>query len=277
MESFKAFVGVPEFSRSSFYDSGLFVSALLLTALVGVVAIAYLILQWKRNISLRWMSMKAAARATRKSKTKLRTPEAHHLWNQESGYRGQPSTCCVCLKSFLPPQSLGPVAISNSSIQCCIVCGVAAHLSCSKIASRDCKCVAQADSQQLLHHWTEVWNEIEDIPETSYYCTFCKEPCYASYLAVSPIWRCLWCQRLVHIECHTKMLEKLDVVCDLGFYKGLLYHHCVLKIWVIRLLLVGFCVLLPREQMNWHPLFRAVSEKGGGRVNEGMIPHFRML
>lgn len=217
MESFGEFETFSCFSKSGL--SG------FMAVFLGVLIIAYLTLQWRRNICLEWM--KAAARASRKSKQKSKVPEASHSWKQEVAQRGQPSTCCVCLEALVPPQILGSMAMPHYFIQRCIVCGVAAHQSCFKNASRDCKCVAQAGSPQLLHHWAERWSEIEDIPETSASCTYCHEPCGA--LFNSPIWRCLWCQRLVHIECHAKMCTNWDDVCDLGPYKRLVLSPLCVK------------------------------------------------
>eukprot|EP01018_Ginkgo_biloba_P002968 Gb_31727 [translate_table: standard] len=227
MESFKEFVTVTKVLHLRFDKSGFLVLPWLITVSLGILALAYFIFQWQRKISLHWM--KAAARAKQKSKRKLRAPAASHTWNHESGYRGQPSTCCVCLKSLLPPQPLGPMGTLNYSIHHCSVCGVAAHSSCSKDASTDCKRVAQAGSQQLVHHWAERWTEIEDIPETSAYCMYCDEPCSASFMGASPIWRCMWCQRLVHIECHGNMSKNLDDICDLGPYKRLVLSPLCVK------------------------------------------------
>ncbi|CAI9777550.1 unnamed protein product [Fraxinus pennsylvanica] len=82
--------------------------------------------------------------------------------------------------------------------------------------AKDCKCVAQAGYGHVQHHWSERWNNLDDIPEMSAFCFYCDEPCGVPFIDVSPTWHCLWCQRLIHVKCHAKMSEESGDVCDLG-------------------------------------------------------------
>ena len=86
-----------------------------------------------------------------------------------------------------------------------------------------------AGSQQLFHQWVEGWTEMEDIHEETAYCPYCEEPCSGSFLGASPIWRCMWCQCLVHIECHANMATESDDICDLGPYKRLILSPLCVK------------------------------------------------
>jgi len=215
------------YPSTRFEESGILILASFATILIGVIALVYAILQWQKKVSLHWM--KVARRAKKKAKVKL-MPSVTHTWDKESGSHGKHSTCCVCLKSLLlQQQPLGPAVTSSCSIHHCIVCGVEAHSDCSKDASKDCKCVAMAGSQQLFHQWVEGWTEMEDIPEETAYCSYCEEPCSGSFLGASPIWRCMWCQRLVHIECHANMATESDDICDLGPYKRLILSPLCVK------------------------------------------------
>ncbi|GLJ28059.1 hypothetical protein SUGI_0550970, partial [Cryptomeria japonica] len=192
---------------------------------LGFIALLYTILQLQRKDSLHWMK---AARAKQKSKSKLTIPTAH-TWTQENGFSGKHSTCCVCLEPLQPQQSLGPATASNSFIHRCVVCGVEAHLECSKDAPKDCKCVAMVGSKHLVHHWIERWTEIEDIPDRTACCSYCEAPCNGSFLGASPIWRCVWCQRLLHIECHANLSIESDEICDLGPLKRLIISPLCVK------------------------------------------------
>jgi diacylglycerol kinase (ATP) len=140
-----------------------------------------------------------------------------HVWQQEAGHKGGPTTCCVCLSSLAPP-----MAGSVASLHRCVVCSAAAHSACRRQASKDCKPVAMAGSY-VQHHWVEGWMDMEDILDDPAFCMHCEEPCNGSFLASRlPLWRCVWCQRLVHVQCHAKMVKVTDEVCDLGPYKRLL-------------------------------------------------------
>ncbi|KAH9304467.1 hypothetical protein KI387_008871, partial [Taxus chinensis] len=193
---------------------------------LGIITLLYAILQWQRKDSLHWMK---AARAKRKSKSKSMAHAAPHTWAQEYGFSGKRSTCSICLESLQPQQPLGPITDSNCFVQRCVVCGIVAHLECSKDASKDCKCVAMAGSKQLLHHWIERWTEIEDIPDRIACCSYCEAPCDGSFLGASPIWRCVWCQRLLHIECHANLSVESDEICNLGPLKRLIISPLCVK------------------------------------------------
>ncbi|KAK4567162.1 hypothetical protein RGQ29_003121 [Quercus rubra] len=57
---------------------------------------------------------------------------------------------------------------------------------------------------------------MDDNPEMSAFCFYCDEPCGVPFLDASPTWHCLWCQRLIHVKCHSKMTKEYGDVCDLG-------------------------------------------------------------
>lgn len=211
------------YPSTKFEESGILILAWFTTIVVGVIALVYTILEWQKS---HWM--KVARKAKKKVKVKL-LPPVSHTWDKDSGSHGKHSTCCVCLKSLLPQQPLGPVVTYSCSIHHCIVCGVEAHSDCSKDASKDCKCVAMAGSPKLFHQWVEGWTEMEDITEETAFCSYCEEPCSGSFLLASPIWRCMWCQRLVHIECHANMATESDDICDLGPYKRLILSPLCVK------------------------------------------------
>ncbi|PSS26605.1 Diacylglycerol kinase [Actinidia chinensis var. chinensis] len=193
---------------------GLSVFGWLITGSFGLLAVIYAFLKWQRKTSLNWV--KAAARAKKKARKKLKVPLSHHTWTEDSAYGGQPSTCCVCLTSLVSPQSLGTKAATNSPVHRCSVCGVAAHFRCFQFAAKDCKCVAQAGFSHVQHHWSERWINMDENPEMSAFCFYCDESCGIPFLDASPAWHCLWCQRLIHVRCHAKMSEESGDVCDLG-------------------------------------------------------------
>ncbi|KAL5704331.1 diacylglycerol kinase (ATP) [Ranunculus cassubicifolius] len=191
-----------------------FILAWLVAGIVGLVALVYAFLKWQRKASLNWV--KAAARAKKKIRKKLRLPLSHHSWLEDYSCDVQPSTCCVCLNNLVSPQSTGSKAALNFPHHRCSVCGVAAHYFCSPFAAKDCKCVAQAGSPHLLHHWSERWVKVDESTETSAFCSYCDEPCGVPFLDASPTWHCLWCQRLIHVKCHTQMSRETGNICDLG-------------------------------------------------------------
>lgn len=194
------------------YDS--FIFGWLVTGSIGILAVIYVFLNWRRRTSLNWV--KAAARAKKKVWKKLKVPLSHHTWMDDFTYSDQPSTCCVCLTSLVSPQNLGTKSSSYIPIHRCLVCGVAAHFYCSQLAVRDCKCVAQAGFNHVRHHWSERWVNVDDSPEMSAFCLYCDEPCGVPFIDASPTWKCLWCQRLIHVKCHSKMSKQSGDVCDLG-------------------------------------------------------------
>ncbi|XP_031093924.1 diacylglycerol kinase 2 [Ipomoea triloba] len=200
-------------TSSTSYSTYLF--GWLVTVACGLYAVVYGFLKWKRKASLNWV--KAAARAKKQAWKKLKVPLSEHTWVEDFANNGrQPSTCSVCLTSLVPPKKLGTKASSCTLVHRCSVCGVAAHFNCSKFASKDCKCVAQAGFSHVQHHWSERWIKLDVSPEMSAFCFYCDEPCGIPFLDVSPTWHCLWCQQLIHVKCHAKMSEESGDVCNLG-------------------------------------------------------------
>ncbi|XP_058070330.1 diacylglycerol kinase 1 isoform X2 [Magnolia sinica] len=211
---------------SDMLESRLFFVACL-TAAVGIFTIAYTVFQWRRNISLSWM--KAVARSKKNPKAKHKVPSAAHTWNSESGSRGKCLNCCVCLKSISSPQPLGQIVASDYSIHRCYICGAAAHPKCSPSAPKDCKCVSMVGCKHVIHQWAVRWTEIADRYDETPCCTYCEEPCSGSFLSGSPIWCCMWCQLLVHVECHASMSNEMGDICDLGPFKRLILSPLFVK------------------------------------------------
>ncbi|KAJ6801859.1 diacylglycerol kinase 2 [Iris pallida] len=201
----------------------------LVTGSVGLLVLLYAFFKFQREASLNWVI--AAAREKKKVHKKLRCPISHHTWTEDDCCDGQPSTCCVCLSSLVSPQAGISRGTSDDRLHRCSVCGVAAHFSCSQYAAKDCKCVAQAGSPDLLHHWSERWVELDENPETLSSCYYCDEMCGIPFIGASPtpIWRCLWCQRLIHVDCHTKLLKETGNVCDLGALRRLILSPLCVK------------------------------------------------
>ncbi|XP_074320983.1 diacylglycerol kinase 2-like [Silene latifolia] len=186
----------------------------LVTGSLGLLAIVFACLKWQRRTSLNWV--KAAARAKKKALKKLNVPLSHHTWAEDYGGSEQPSTCCVCLSSLSISQTLNTKAVLNTPVHRCAVCGVAAHFYCSQYAAKGCKCFAQAGNSHVQHHWSERWVTMDDNPDTSAFCFYCDEPCGVPLLDASPTWSCMWCQRLIHVTCHTKMSKETGDACNLG-------------------------------------------------------------
>ncbi|CAN1151928.1 Diacylglycerol kinase 1 [Linum perenne] len=201
-------------------DSYVFMASCFLAAVVGILTITYTAFQWRRNINLTWM--KAIARSKKNPKTRHKVPAAPHTWVLQSVSRGKNLNCCVCLKSMSPSQTLGPMVASDSFIRCCSVCGAAAHLGCSNNAPKDCKCVSMVGYDNVMHQWAVRWNEIMDQTDDTSFCSYCEEPCSGSFLGGSPIWCCFWCQRLVHVDCHSSMSSETGDICDLGSFRRLI-------------------------------------------------------
>lgn len=209
-------------------DWGPFVIRWLVAGSVGLLAIIYAFLKWQRNTSLNWV--KAAALAKKNVLNKLKLPFSHHTWIEDFAYGGQPSTCSVCLNALVCPQQVGPVKASSPvPLHRCAVCSVAAHSWCSPYAPKDCKCVAQAGSSHLLHHWSERWIAMDENPEMSSFCYYCDEPCGVPFLDASPTWHCMWCQRLIHVKCHHKISKDSGDICDLGSLRRLILSPLSVK------------------------------------------------
>lgn len=205
----------------------LFIISCFIAALVGILTIAYTALQWRRNINISWM--KAIARSKKNPKTKHKVPVTAHTWILESVSRGKNLNCCLCLKSMSPSQTLGPMVASDSFIHRCNFCGAASHLNCSSSAHKDCKCVSMIGNDHVIHQWAVRWTEITDQPDGTSFCSYCEEPCSGSFLGGSPIWCCLWCQRLVHVDCHSNLSNEIGDICDLGPFRRLILSPLYVK------------------------------------------------
>ncbi|GAB4835512.1 Diacylglycerol kinase 2 [Ancistrocladus abbreviatus] len=199
----------------------------LITGSLGLLAIIFVFLKWQNRTSLNWV--KASARAKKKAWKKLNVPFSRHIWMEEYGYGEQPSTCCVCLTSLMFSQSVGTKAVLHTPVHRCSVCGVGAHFYCSQLAAKDCKCVAQSGYGHVQHHWSERWIKMDDNPETSAFCFYCDEPCGVPLLDASPTWHCLWCQCLIHVNCHAKLSKESGDACDLGPLRNVILSPLCVK------------------------------------------------
>ncbi|KAL7098945.1 hypothetical protein ACP275_09G051000 [Erythranthe tilingii] len=208
-------------------EAHLFIISCCVAGLVGILTIYYTAFQWRRNINLSWM--KAIARSKKNPKTRNKVALAPHTWVLESVTRGKSLNCCVCLKSVSPSQTLSPIVASDSFIHRCSICGAESHLSCSSNAHEDCKCVSMFGYDHVVHQWAVQWTEVTDQSDESSFCSYCEEPCSGSFLGGSPIWCCLWCRRLVHVDCHGSMFNETGDVCDLGPFRRLILSPLYVK------------------------------------------------
>ncbi|XP_028112265.1 diacylglycerol kinase 1-like isoform X1 [Camellia sinensis] len=208
-------------------ESRLFVVSCFVAGLIGILTIAYTAYQWRRNINLSWM--KAIARSKKNPKARSKVPVVPHTWMLESVSRGKSLNCCVCLKSVSPSQALGPMGALDTFIHRCSICGVAAHLGCSSNAHKDCKCVSMVGYEHVIHQWAIRWTEVTDQPDETSFCNYCEEPCSGSFLGGSPIWCCLWCQRLVHVDCQNSISCETGDICDLGPFRRLILSPLFVK------------------------------------------------
>ncbi|KAE9602206.1 hypothetical protein Lal_00049984 [Lupinus albus] len=205
----------------------LFIISCFIAAVVGILTIAYTAFQWRRNINLSWM--KAVARSKKNPKARHKVPVAPHTWILESVSRAKNLNCCVCFKSMSPSQTLGPIVASDSFIHRCGICGAVAHLSCSSSAHKDCKCISMIGYEHVMHQWAVRWTDVADQSDETTFCSYCEEPCGGTFLSGSPIWSCLWCQRLVHVDCHSTMSNETGDICDLGPIKRLILSPIYVK------------------------------------------------
>ncbi|KAG0465819.1 hypothetical protein HPP92_019983 [Vanilla planifolia] len=201
-------------------DSQILIVAGLSASLIGILTFAYAMFLWRRSISLSWM--KAIARSKKNQKTKHKAPAAAHTWSMEPASRAKGFNCCVCLDSLSPPQSLGQMMASDYLVCRCDVCGATAHHNCSSSAHKDCKCVTLFGYKHVTHQWAVQWEEVADRSEEIPSCSYCEEPCSGSFLGGSLIWCCMWCQRLVHEDCHANFTNETGDKCDLGPFKRLI-------------------------------------------------------
>ncbi|KAL6650148.1 hypothetical protein ACP70R_014372 [Stipagrostis hirtigluma subsp. patula] len=197
------------------------VAACFTVGVVSLWAFLYFFSLWRRKISLSWMKMIARSKR-RNSDRNHKIPTAEHVWNTESLFRAKGLKCCVCLESISPSQPLGQMVTSENMVHRCDVCGAAAHIICSSNSPKDCKCVSMLGSDYVVHQWTVLWTDIADQSEEDHYCCYCEEPCSESFLGGPPIYCCMWCQRLVHVDCQSAMATDMGDICDLGPFKRLI-------------------------------------------------------
>lgn len=205
----------------------LFMVSCLLTGLIGILTIAYTAFQWRRNLNLSWM--KAIARSKETPNANNKVPVAPHSWMSESMSRGKSLNCCVCFVSVSPSQAEGPIVASDTFLHSCSICGVVAHLGCSANVHKNCKRVSMVGYGHVMHQWAVRWTEGTDQADESSFCIYCEEPCSGSFLGGSPIWCCLWCQRLVHVDCHSSMSAETGDICNLGPLKRLVLSPLFVK------------------------------------------------
>lgn len=214
-------------NTSDVSDYWLFILASLTTIFVGIFTLYYTASQWNK-ISLSWVKFNMAS-SEKRTKSKHKSPAYPHVWKMESNSRTKGLHCCVCLESVSPSQPLGKVISSNNSIHRCDVCGIAAHLKCSPNARKDCKCVSIPGYKHVIHQWVVWWTEISNRTEENLICFYCEETCSGSFLGRSPIWCCMWCQRLLHLNCHANMTKEMGEICDLGPLKRLILSPLFVK------------------------------------------------
>ncbi|XP_062211585.1 diacylglycerol kinase 1-like isoform X2 [Phragmites australis] len=196
------------------------VVACFTVSLVGLWTFLYFFSLWRRKISISWMKMIARSKR-RNIERNHKVPTSEHVWSTESLFRAKGLRCCVCLESISPAQPLGQMMMSENLVHRCNVCGAAAHIICSS-NSQDCKCVSMFGSKHVIHQWTVVWTDRADQSEEGQYCCYCEEPCSESFLGSPPIYCCMWCQRLVHVDCQSAMATETGDICDLGLFKRLI-------------------------------------------------------
>ncbi|KAK3150114.1 hypothetical protein QOZ80_3AG0228610 [Eleusine coracana subsp. coracana] len=196
-------------------------AACFTVGLVGLWTLLYFFSLWRRKISLSWMKMIARSKR-RNFEGNPKVLTAEHVWSTEPLFRAKGLKCCVCLESISPVQPLGQMTTSESMVHRCTICGAAAHIICSANSQKDCKCVSMFGSKRVVHQWTVLWTDIADQSEEAQYCCYCEEPCVESFLGGPPIYCCMWCQRLVHVDCQSAMATETGDICDLGPFKRLI-------------------------------------------------------
>lgn len=204
------------------------IAACFTVGIVSLLTILYLFLLWRRKISLSWMKMIARSKM-RNFDRNHKVPTAEHVWSVESLFRAKGLKCCVCLESISPAQPLGQMITSEDMVHRCDVCGAAAHMVCSSNSQKDCKCVSMFGLKHVVHQWTVLWTDIADQSEEAQYCSYCEEPCNGSFLRGPPLYCCMWCQRVVHVDCHSSMATDMGDICDLGPFKRLILSPLFVK------------------------------------------------
>jgi diacylglycerol kinase (ATP) len=172
-----------------------------------ILSISYAINKLNNNVNLNF-GRAIRARSKRYQKSKHKVPEASHIWKKEPAIKSKGFKCCVCLKSVSTPHCL--------NIHRCDVCGATAHTNCSGNSHKDCKCVSMFGSECVRHQWAVQWVDMADRSEEASFCCYCEEPCGGVLVADAPVWYCMWCQRLVHVDCHANLAKETEDKCDLG-------------------------------------------------------------
>ncbi|KAJ1690226.1 hypothetical protein LUZ63_014381 [Rhynchospora breviuscula] len=196
----------PKWQAISIYfpDYGLFFA---ISAIAVILAIYYAINQLNNNVNLNF-GRAIRARSKRYQKSKHKVPEASHIWKKEPAIKSKGLKCCVCLKSVSAPQC--------QNMHRCDVCGATAHTNCSGNSHKDCKCVSMFGLECVRHQWAVQWVDMADRSEEASFCCYCEEPCGGVLVADAPVWYCMWCQRLVHVDCHANLAKETEDRCDLG-------------------------------------------------------------
>ncbi|KAJ3685566.1 hypothetical protein LUZ61_014730 [Rhynchospora tenuis] len=172
-----------------------------------ILAIYYAINQLNNNVNLNF-GRAIQARSKRYQKSKHKVPEASHTWKKEPAIKSKGLKCSVCLKSVSAPQ--------YQNMHRCDVCGATAHTNCSGNSHKDCKCVSMFGLDCVRHQWAVQWVDMADRSEEASFCCYCEEPCGGVLVADAPVWYCMWCQRLVHVDCHANLAKETEDRCDLG-------------------------------------------------------------
>lgn len=183
----------------------------MFSAFFACMAFIYVIMTQKKKFSSKWgVTIK---RHVKYWTTRFGKIYVKHSWHQESNHMNSSSTCCVCLETL-------NASCSNESltVQRCIVCGVAAHSTCCAYASFNCKAI-MVEKLDMTHQWVEGWVSMEGVTNDFTTCMKCTRPCNESFFASSPIWRCMWCQRLIHVHCYEYLNDNSTKKCDLGPHK----------------------------------------------------------
>lgn len=191
----------------------LLILSCFMAAILGVLTIAYYtVFQWRRNPNYNPSSNTQSIAKSKKN------PKAPHTWRIS---RSKNVTCCVCLNSI--------TSSSQALIHYCTFCGIAAHISCSSSAHKDCKCVSMIGFEKYVtHQWAFRHTRVvaDDQPHEAWFCSFCEEACDDG----SPVWCCLWCQRMVHVDdCHDGSMCDDDDECDLGLFSRLIVSPLCVK------------------------------------------------
>lgn len=172
-----------------------------------ILAICYAINQLNNNVNLNF-GRAIRARSKRYQKSKHKVPESSHIWKKVPAIKSKGLKCCVCLKSVSAPHC--------QNIHRCDVCGANSHTNCSGNSHKDCKCVSMFGSECVRHQWAVQWVDMADRSEDASFCCYCEEPCGGVLVADAPVWYCMWCQRLVHVDCHANLAKETKDMCDLG-------------------------------------------------------------